>query len=583
MSHQTVKIPWFKKEHEILTDPKDVMEIPAVKNYIDAIESGIQPVSDEVDLLVHKLLPMVYDMMDKQEVYLDLTMVQSIIAVPANAFPYGLYDWEAFLTIFIGGFRFADDHTLCYDEYFMYLARGAGKNGYMSWVIFCLISKINGIPHYDVAVSASAERQAKTSFTDIFNVLAETDPEQRVFRRTKTEIEHRETLSVFQFLSSNATTADGLRLGALYLDEIHAIDSYSMLNVLKSSLGKVPDARIFITTTDGYVRGSVLDTTKDQGRAVLNGELGINYPKDDIRHRRMLPFMCCINDIEEARKESGWYKANPSLRFNRQLLQQYRKEVIQIDSNAELNIEFHVKRVNFPKQDNRFALATHDELANTKKDNLENYVERYGNNEVYGCVDYSETTDLTSCGMIAHDQLHDMYYYEHHSFIPYDSYSSGAINAKVLSAGQSSEKLTVVYTKIIDVENVVNYFINQAKKYYLNTIFIDQFKSTLLKPALEQAGFTVVVVPIKMVTETMIAPVIDKIFAQNRLFVGNDPLFTWAVGNLQKDITKNGIRYMKIEPKSRKTDPASALITGLIGMLDAEPDNTITFAGKFIQ
>lgn len=576
------KIAWFKQEHEILTDPEDVLQLPCVANYLEVIENGTQPVSDEVEQLVNKVLPKALDMMREGTIYFDKTAVYQMIAVPATAFPYGLYDWEAFLTIFIAGFRFSDDDTLCYDEYLFYMARGAGKNGYMSWIIFCLISKINGIPHYDVAVSASAERQAKTSFIDIFNVLAETDPEQRVFRRTKTEIEHRETLSNFQFLSSNGKTADGLRLGALYLDEIHAIDSYDMLNVLKSSLGKVPDARIFITTTDGYTRGSVLDSYKEQGRSVLNGELGIHYPKDDPRHSRVLPFMCCINDLSEAKEETGWYKANPSLRFNKQLLQQYRKEVIQIDRNAELNIEFHVKRVNYPKEDNRFSLATHEELANTKKDNLFNYLERMGDNAVFGCVDYSSTTDLTSVGLIAHDQLHDIYYYEHESFITHESFSSGTINPKVLEAGKESEKLNVVYTKIIDVDEVVNYFVKQSQTFFIEMIFIDQFKSTLLKPALERAGFTVEVVPIKMVTETMVAPVIDKIFAQHRLFAGNDPLFTWAVNNLQKDITKNGLRYVKIEPKARKTDPASALIAGLIGMLDHEPESTDGFAGKFI-
>lgn len=580
---QMHKISWFKQAHEVLTDPKDVLALPNVANYLKVIEDGTQPVSDEVNQLVHELLPRTLELMEKREVYFDLTMVQSIIAVPASVFPYALYDWEAFLTIFIAGFRFTDDDTLCYDEYFLYMARGAGKNGYMSWIIFCLLSKINGIPHYDVAVSASAERQAKRSFDDIFEALSETDPEQRVYKRTKTEITHKETKSVFQFLSSNATTADGLRLGALYLDEIHAIDGYAMLNVLKSSLGKIPDARIFITTTDGYVRGSVLDSYKEQGRQVLRGELGIHYPKDDVRHSRLLPFMCCINDLNEATEESGWYKANPSLRFNRQLLQQYRKEVIQISRNAELNIEFHVKRVNFPKEDNRFALATREELANTKKEHLEDYVRLYGDNQVYGCVDYSDTRDLTSVGIIAHDQLHDKYYYEHESFITHDAFSRGEISDKVLQAGQDSGKLNIAYSKTIEADYVVKYFTRLSANYYIDTIFIDQFKSTILKPALEQAGFTVVVVPIKMVTETMVAPIIDKIFSQGKIFAGNDPLFTWAIGNLQKDITKNGLRYVKIEPKARKTDPASAFICGLIGMLDKEPEYYDNFAGKHIQ
>lgn len=577
------KVPWFQEAHECFNSSDEFLNYAPIKNYLEAVETGIQPVSDEVHSLIDNVIPIICDMLDKGEIYMDKTMSDKTIAVPATAFPYALFDWEAFLVPFMVGLRFSDDDTLVYDEYFMYMARGAGKNGFMSWLIFVLISKVNGIPHYDVAVSASAERQAKTSFTDIYNVLTQTDSDNKVFRRTKTEIEHRTTKSTFQFLSSNGKTADGLRLGALYLDEIHAIDSYEMLNVLKSSLGKIPDARIFITTTDGYTRGSVLDEYKETGRRVLKGELGVNYPKDDLRHSRMLPFMCCINDINDAKNEQAWYKANPSLRFNAQLLQQYRKEVVQIDRNAELNIEFHCKRVNFPKEDNRFSIATYEELQETRKRSIEDYVERTGDNEVYGVVDYSSTRDLTSVGIVAHDMLEDEYYYNHESFITHTMYSSGVINNEILTTGQQEGKLNIVYTKTIEVENVVNYFIKMSHKYYIHTIFIDQFKSTILKPALEAAGFIVVKIETNMKYETLVAPLLDKMFTQNKMFAGEDSLFRWAVGNLYKQILSKGLRYDKIEPKARKTDPASAFIAGLIGMLDAEPDQPDTFAGKVIS
>ena len=110
------KIAWFKQEHEILTDPEDVLKLPCVANYLEVIENGTQPVSDEVEQLVNNVLPKALDMMREGTIYFDKTAVYQMIAVPATAFPYGLYDWEAFLTIFIAGFRFSDDDTLCYDE-----------------------------------------------------------------------------------------------------------------------------------------------------------------------------------------------------------------------------------------------------------------------------------------------------------------------------------------------------------------------------------------------------------------------------------------------------------------------------------
>lgn len=579
------KIPWFTNYHDMLTTSKELLAFKPFTNYINLIKSGKQPANEDIWLLINDILPIIYEKMDQGEIYLDKTMVNQILCVPAKAFPYGLFDWETFIVNFMAGFRWTDDDTLVYDEYFLYMARGAGKNGFMSWVIFALISKINEINKYNIVVSASSERQAKTSFIDISEAIATVDPNKRVFKRTYTEVEHLTTRSNFQYLSSNGKTADGLRLGMVYLDELHAIESYSMLNVLRSALGKIPDARVTITTTDGYVRGSVLDHYKEQSHEILHGKQGIQFPRDDDRFSSMLPFMHHIDDLSELRTVEGWQKANPSLIYLPTLLNEYRKNIKNIDSDAELNLEFHCKRVNYPKEDNRFTLATLEELKLTSERDLDYYVQSTGDNTVFGVVDYSETTDLTSCGAIGYDMMNDLFYYKHHSFITHSSHAAGIINPEILQLGHDEETLTVVYEPMIDPSNVVNYFRELSQKYYVKKIFIDQYKSTILKPALEQAGFKVAVVRTDMKSETQINPVVDKVFKQHRLFTGQDAMFRWAVRNLYRLVTSKGIRYEKIEPKKRKTDPASAFITGLIGIVlddSIVQQETNQFAGRMI-
>lgn len=579
------KIPWFTNYHDMLTTSKELLAFKPFTNYINLIKSGKQPANEDIWLLINDILPIIYEKMDQGEIYLDKTMVNQILCVPAKAFPYGLFDWETFVVNFMAGFRWTDDDTLVYDEYFLYMARGAGKNGFMSWVIFALISKINEINKYNIVVSASSERQAKTSFIDISEAIATVDPNKRVFKRTYTEVEHLTTRSNFQYLSSNGKTADGLRLGMVYLDELHAIESYSMLNVLRSALGKIPDARVTITTTDGYVRGSVLDHYKEQSHEILHGKQGIHFPRDDDRFSSMLPFMHHIDDLSELRTVEGWQKANPSLIYLPTLLNEYRKNIKNIDSDAELNLEFHCKRVNYPKEDNRFTLATLEELKLTTERDLDYYVQSTGDNTVFGVVDYSETTDLTSCGAIGYDMMNDLFYYKHHSFITHSSHAAGIINPEILQLGHDEETLTVVYEPMIDPSNVVNYFRELSQKYYVKKIFIDQYKSTILKPALEQAGFKVAVVRTDMKSETQINPVVDKVFKQHRLFTGQDAMFRWAVRNLYRLVTSKGIRYEKIEPKKRKTDPASAFITGLIGIVlddSIVQQETNQFAGRMI-
>lgn len=561
------RIPWFQSQHEMLTTSKELLAFKPFTNYLDLIESGKQPVSEDIHAIIDNILPIIYDYMDSGEIYLDKTMVNQVLTIPAKAFPYSLFDWETFVICFMFGFRWVEDDALVYDEYFLYMARGAGKNGFMSWVIFALISKINEIKKYNIVVSASSERQAKTSFIDISEALANVDPDKRVFKRTYTEIEHLKTRSNFQYLSSNGGTADGLRLGMLYLDEVHAINDYAMLNVLRSALGKIPDARATITTTDGYIRGSVLDNYKEQGHEILSGQQGIQFPRDDERHSSMFPFMHHIDDLSEVKDPKGWAKANPSVLFIPTLMTEYRKNVKAMDKDAELNLEFHCKRVNYPKEDNRFTLASLEELQKTREKSITDYVAETGDNEVFGVVDYSETTDLTSCGGIAFDRQNDVFYYTHKSFITYDTESAGIINPEILRLGHAEGHLQTVYTKMIDPSEVVNYFNELSQEYFVSKIFIDQYKATILKPALEQAGYTVLVIRTDMKSETQISPVVDKIFKQNKLFVGEDSVFRWAVRNLYKSVLSKGIRYDKIEPKKRKTDPASALITGLIGIV----------------
>lgn len=51
------------------------------------------------------------------------------------------------------------------------VGRGAGKNGYLSFEDFCLLTPINGIKQYHIDICANSEDQARTSFDDIYNIL----------------------------------------------------------------------------------------------------------------------------------------------------------------------------------------------------------------------------------------------------------------------------------------------------------------------------------------------------------------------------------------------------------------------------
>jgi len=55
-------------------------------------------------------------------------------------------------------------------------------------------------------------------------------------------------------------------------DEIHEYENYDTINVFTRGFGKRKHSRTFKITTNGYVRGGVLDEELELAKKVLTGE-----------------------------------------------------------------------------------------------------------------------------------------------------------------------------------------------------------------------------------------------------------------------------------------------------------------------
>lgn len=567
MAQYEHKIEWLPQTHTVIDGYEDISNYWMFVEYKELIESGQQHVSEDI----HQLFVYLYNTVFDLDIYLDVTATEKAYYTPKKYFPHDLYKWERFLLPIIFGLRFKSDDTLVFNEYMLYMARGAGKNYFMSWVIFALITNINGIKKYNVAISSASERQAKTSYLDIMEIISESPKLRKTFNFTQKEMHSLKTKSDFRFLSSNGKTMDGQRLGAAYLDEIHAIVDYASLQVMRSSLGKIPDSRLFITSTDGYFRGKVLDDFKDKCDSVLSGQIGVQFPVDNPKHSRLFPFMHRIDDESENTTVIGWEKANPSIKYNANLMQKYREEVAEIDKNPELNIEFHLKRLNFVKEDTRFRIATNEEIQKTKARSINYYRDMLGMRLVGGTVDFSSTRDLTTVGIVG--RYGNEFYTLQHSFITHSQRNMGLINEELLQAAEEVGELTVLNTPIIGEQEVVKWFVKMSNEgWIIDTIYIDQYKSAVLGKALEDAGYIVTRIPTNMTSETLVSPLVDRAFSNNEIFVGDSPLFRWACGNVYKEILPRGVRYNKIEAVRRKTDPFSSFIAYLIGTVGTQDD-----------
>lgn len=227
-------------------DPKG---IPEVAGWLHMVEDGGIVACKEQ----HQLCALVRHIFEHELLYLDRDRLDRYKGYQ-RYFPFDLEPDELFMLALMLC-TYTSDGIPRFKELFLYVGRGYGKNGFITFLTFCMLSDANGILEYDVHVVATSEDQAKTSFDEMRNMFDRNpDTFSRGFRWTKTEIKNKRTSSIFKFLTANAQTKDGGRPGALILDEEHAYQDNKTMAVLKGGLGKKPDARIFKITTDGDVR-----------------------------------------------------------------------------------------------------------------------------------------------------------------------------------------------------------------------------------------------------------------------------------------------------------------------------------------
>ena len=71
------------------------------------------------------------------------------------------------------------------------------------------------------------------------------------------------------------------------------------------------------------------------------------------------------------------------------------------------------------------------------------------------------------------------------------------------------------------------------------------------------------------ITHAKIAPLIENMFAEETLVLGDNPTMRWYINNTYIEVdAKGNTTYLKIEPKTRKTDGFFGLIHAL--SLDSE-------------
>ncbi|MEG1044724.1 MAG: terminase TerL endonuclease subunit, partial [Oscillospiraceae bacterium] len=322
----------------------------------------------------------------------------------------------------------------------------------------------------------------------------------------------------------------------------HEYGNWDTIRTFQSGFGKRKHSRTFYITTNGYVRGGVLDELTELSQRVLNGEV------NDIG---FLPLIYKIDKKEEYLDEKMWVKACPSYPYLPTLQKEMKNEFVLMKYQQHVAMDFFTKRMNFCCEDAYTVVATWEQILAT---NQPIPYEKIEGMQCIGAVDYAQINDFASVGLLF--KISGKYILLEHTFVCHKALEieSRKINFPVLEMVERG-LITIVKDDVIKGETIADWFLKNSSKYNIIDIFADDFRKSVLDSAFAECGLPLHSVRSGPITHAKIAPLIETIFSQNDLVVGDNPTFRWYVNNTFQEIDgKGNTTYKKIEPKLRKTD-----------------------------
>lgn len=520
-----------------------------IQEYIDIIENEVFKSCKEQKLLI-KYVKKVFD---TEDLIIDDFRIEKYLSYQ-KYFPFDLFPWEKFCFI-LHNCVFRKDGLPRWSDLFCLVGRGAGKNAYLAFEDFSLTTETNGIREYDIDICANSEEQAKTSFFDIYNILENpkyTKKLKKHFYWNKEEIVNKKTNSKIKYRTNNPKGKDGLRSGKVDFDEPHAYQNWDNINVFTTGLGKKEHPRRTYISTNGDVREGPLDNLIEKSMLILKGEIDDNG---------FLPFICRLDNEEEVDDIENWNKANPSLPYRPSLLEQMKKEYVDYKLNPYVNSAFMTKRMNIPKGKKDIEVTSWENILSTNKEvpNLE------GATCVCG-IDYVKVSDFLSVLLLF--RKNETYYVITHSWFCINSKDKDRIKIPIKDF-ETRGLITIVDDIEINPDVVAEWIAEQARKYNIKKLALDNFRVSLLGRSLKEIGFD----PkdkdkVKLVRPSdimKIVPVIDSAFNNQNIVWGDNPLMRWYTNNTKLvDKGQGNFVYDKIEPKSRKTDGFMAFVAAMV-------------------
>lgn len=415
--------------------------------------------------------------------------------------------------------RLKEDKSIYrYREIIVYLPRKQGKS-----YIISLLGLIGMMlePNAQVYNGASKLAQAQILVNMAINLVKSNPELAEHFKIYKKYLEF--SGSIFNAVSSNAISQDGINPSTIMLDESMVVER-ALRDSLTSGFLMRKNYQTFMISTEYDVQheDNWFCEMLEYGKKVLEGTF---------EDERILPIMYCLDSADEVHNKELWVKANPILEEipATAIENEYKKAL----ENPKIMKNLLIKQFNVPQktsEDNSYLVMDKWKVNAVDKIDFEG-------KEVHIGVDLSLTTDISSVSMMYKED--GKYYVKSVGFIPEDSLSKRREKFDYRLSASKGE-LFIREGMIVDYDFIENYIRNIEKQYKckIKTINFDPYNAVNMMLSLSN---DYEVVEIRQSMTNLSAP--TKEF-RNEVYLGNviyekSMLFDWCVSNAITRIDKS--------------------------------------------
>lgn len=536
-----------------------MIECKEITEYLDYVEEHPNWINIDRKLLIENI---VKPLMQRNDVFFDEKTYQNCIKYCEKHY-YKLFPYQKFVYAF--AFMYKDDIPI-FPKFLIIEGRGNGKDGFIVPLVNFFQTPLYGVKNYHIEIVANCEDQAKDTFMVAYEAVKDMKGK---FQVTKELITNIVTGSFMRYNTAGAGTKDGKRPGCLVLNEVHAYENYDQINVFESALGKVKHAREFIISTNGYVREGPYDDLLGLARKILKtGENLLGY----------FPFICTLNDKKQVDDKEAWHMANPSLEYMPILANQILHDYLEMLELPSKRAEFETKRMNLSGRNDEETVTSWEKILRCSYEDTKEKTPRITadtkNRPAILAIDYADVRDFASAGVLT--EVDGEYIWRQKTWVCAQSpfYKSIKFPLEANMGLNEFQDYEIVTGPVIPPDQIVQWCLDKMSEYDVKKITMDTYRYSLFRLLFEQAGLQEESRQnpngqIRLLRKIgsvcgIIAPEIEKLFAEGAINYGPSAIMRWYTNNTQVNKDKFGnMQYGKIEPKLRKNDGFMAFVAAM--------------------